>query len=65
VVLGGRDPLIPLRKGQDMAERIPRSRLEVLAHGGHVSMAENPETITRWLLEHMAEAMARGAACGA
>ncbi len=63
VVLGGRDPLIPLRRGRDMADRIPQSRLEVLSHGGHVSMAENPETITRWLLDHMAGAGTRGAAC--
>lgn len=53
VILGARDPLIPLRKGREMAHRIPRARLEVLPTGGHVSMAEQPETVTRWLSQHM------------
>lgn len=53
VILGSRDPLIPLRKGREMAHRIPKSRLEVLPGGGHVSMAEQPETVTRWLSQHM------------
>jgi pimeloyl-ACP methyl ester carboxylesterase len=57
VVLGGRDPLIPLRKGREMASRIPQARLEVLPTGGHVSMAENPEVITLWLLQHMEQAL--------
>jgi len=53
VILGARDPLIPVRRGREMAGRIPKARLEVLPTGGHVSMAEQPETVTRWLSQHL------------
>ena len=49
VVLGTFDPLIPLRRGREMARRIPGARLEILPVGGHVSMAESPEQVTAWL----------------
>lgn len=53
VVLGAFDPLIPPRLAREMARRIPQSRLEVLASGGHVSMVEQPDLVTGWLRELM------------
>ena len=56
VVLGGLDPLIPLRQGREMARRIPQARLKVLPAGGHVCMAEKPGLVSRWLRQHFEQA---------
>ncbi|MEW6278243.1 MAG: alpha/beta fold hydrolase, partial [Candidatus Eremiobacterota bacterium] len=57
VALGGRDLLIPLRLGRQMAELIPDVRLEVVRDAGHVLMAERPALVTSWLRDLAARSM--------
>jgi pimeloyl-ACP methyl ester carboxylesterase len=53
VMCGRQDTLIPLARHEEMAARIPGSRLEIVEECGHLSTMERPaETsaaLARWL----------------
>ena len=53
VMCGRQDALIPLDRHQEMAARIPGSRLEIVEECGHLSTMERPEetsaALSRWL----------------
>ncbi|HUO84395.1 MAG TPA: alpha/beta fold hydrolase [Thermoanaerobaculia bacterium] len=69
LVWGENDPLVPLRYGWEMHERIPHSRMIVLPRAGHVAMWDAAEAFNRQALEFIesverspAPSLARGQA---
>jgi 3-oxoadipate enol-lactonase len=44
VLVGAEDVLTPVYYSQELAAGIPGARLQVLAHGGHAALWEDPET---------------------
>lgn len=49
VIWGAEDPLIPLAKGREEAERLPCHRFVTLEETGHLPMEERPETVAEAL----------------
>jgi len=43
VITGAQDQIIPAENSDLLCERIPRARLEVIDHAGHLFFIENPE----------------------
>jgi pimeloyl-ACP methyl ester carboxylesterase len=46
VLVGRQDALTPLETHEELASRIPRARLVVVEHCGHLSTMEQPEAVT-------------------
>ncbi len=55
VVAGAADPATPPEHLRLIAQRIPGARLELLADAAHLATAEQPQTITRLILEHLTD----------
>jgi pimeloyl-ACP methyl ester carboxylesterase len=53
LIWGELDPLVPLKHGQAMLERIPGARLVVLRDAAHNPMADRPAEFNRVLLEFL------------
>ncbi len=58
VVWGAEDPWIPVERGRELARRIPRARLEILAGSGHLVQEDRPDELARLLGEHLNSAFA-------
>lgn len=55
VVAAAGDPATPPEHQRLIADRIPGARLELLADAAHLATAEQPEAVTRLILEHLTE----------
>jgi pimeloyl-ACP methyl ester carboxylesterase len=53
ILVGDEDQLTPHTLAQEMADAIPGARLEVLVNCGHVSTLEQPDPVTRALVEFL------------
>jgi pimeloyl-ACP methyl ester carboxylesterase len=53
IVWGEADQWIPLERGRELARRIPSARLEVLPGAGHLVQEDEPDELTRLLVEHL------------
>jgi 3-oxoadipate enol-lactonase len=54
VIAGAQDPSTPpAEHAQRIVEAIPNARLEVLDPGAHLINVEQPETVTRLIIEHL------------
>ncbi len=53
IVVGQEDTLIPVAESQKMAEQIAGARLEVVPGAGHLSSLEQPEVVSRALVEFL------------
>ena len=49
MLLGGLDPLVPVSLGLSSARMLANGEARVLPWGGHVSMWDHPQQVTRWL----------------
>ena len=54
VVAGAVDPATPPAKAQEIAAAIPGARLQVVPGAAHLANIEQPEQVTRLLLDHFA-----------
>ena len=50
MLVGAEDVVTPVYYSQELADRTPGARLQVLARGGHAAIWENPETGAEALL---------------
>lgn len=55
LVWGDRDRLVSVKHAKQLADLIPRSRVEVFERTGHVAMLERPDRFNRVVAEFMAE----------
>jgi 3-oxoadipate enol-lactonase len=53
VVVGDEDAITPVKEARAMQERIPGSRLEVIAQAGHLSSVERPAAFNHVLTEFL------------
>jgi 3-oxoadipate enol-lactonase len=53
VVAGDEDTTVPLAAKRLLAERIPGSRLEIIAASGHATPLDQPETFNRAILRFL------------
>jgi 3-oxoadipate enol-lactonase len=53
VIAGAQDPATPPEHAQRIADAIPGARLEVLDPAAHLANVEQPEAVTRLILEHL------------
>lgn len=60
LVFGDQDPLTPPHIGEYMRERIPGSRLEIIADAGHMSNLEQPAAFNESVLDFLLEQPHRG-----
>jgi pimeloyl-ACP methyl ester carboxylesterase len=51
VLVGDRDPLTPPEQAEEMVDAIPNARLVVVPECGHASTLEQPEAVSRALIE--------------
>ena len=51
LVCGRQDPVTPVADHEAMKARIPRSTFSIIEHCGHLSTIEQPEAVTRVLVE--------------
>lgn len=54
IVVGDTDQLTPPEASQEMAKLIPKAKLEILPHCGHMSTLERPDRVTKLLVEWLA-----------
>lgn len=47
VIVGEQDRLTPLKRSRSLYEKLPRSRLEIIAEAGHFAMMEQPAAVNR------------------
>jgi pimeloyl-ACP methyl ester carboxylesterase len=47
IIVGAEDRLTPVKYGQYLSEHIPRARLLVIEHAGHMVMLEQPEAVSK------------------
>jgi 3-oxoadipate enol-lactonase len=55
VVAGDRDTIVPVKAKMELANRIPRARLEVVRGSGHATPVDAPEVFNRLLLDFLNE----------
>jgi pimeloyl-[acyl-carrier protein] methyl ester esterase len=55
VVHGENDQLVPLTAARELAQRLPRARLEIIAGAAHAPFVSSPEIVSRLLAEHFDE----------
>jgi pimeloyl-ACP methyl ester carboxylesterase len=55
IIWGARDPIIPVRHGENAHAAMPGSRLEVFEGAGHLPQVESPERFVRAVDRFMAE----------
>ena len=55
VLCGRQDPVTPVQDHEAMHARIPHSRLAIIEHCGHLSTIEQPEAVTRVLVDWLRE----------
>jgi 3-oxoadipate enol-lactonase len=53
VVAGADDLVTPPEHARSIVERLPAARLEILSPAAHLANVEQPQTVTRLLLEHL------------
>ena len=53
VIVGAQDPATPPEHGERIAAAVPDARLEVLDPAAHLANVEQPEAVTRLILEHL------------
>jgi 3-oxoadipate enol-lactonase len=53
VIAGAQDPATPPEHGERIAAAVPGARLEVLDPAGHLANVEQPEAVTRLILDHL------------
>jgi 3-oxoadipate enol-lactonase len=51
IIAGDQDAIVPLEESQTMAAVFPQAQLTLCKHSGHLPMLEEPEAVTRSLLE--------------
>lgn len=54
VVAGADDPATPVGHAREIAAGVPAARLEVLTDAAHLANVEQPERVTRLLVDHLA-----------
>ena len=59
VISGAEDPAIPPEHGELISNAIPGARFEVVQNAAHLANVEQPEEITRAVLDHLDPATAR------
>lgn len=64
VLCGEYDRLTPVKRHQLLADLIPHARLEVIAGAGHLPSLEQPEAVTRALLQWLSTPAVRQSAAG-
>jgi pimeloyl-[acyl-carrier protein] methyl ester esterase len=52
VVHGQNDQLVPLAAARELAQRLPRARLAIVAGAAHAPFVSSPEVVSRLLAEH-------------
>jgi 3-oxoadipate enol-lactonase len=62
VVIGDRDPLIPLAAAEATAAALPAAELAVLPGAGHLAFVERPDEVNRVILDFLADGAAGPAA---
>lgn len=55
VIWGSRDPLVPPKLGQQLAQLLPKARYLELAHAGHVVMVDQPSAFNQAVLTFLTE----------
>ncbi|WBB67965.1 3-oxoadipate enol-lactonase [Micromonospora sp. WMMD812] len=60
VVAGADDPATPVGHAREIVERIPGARLAVLDRAAHLASVEQPEQVTRLLIDHFAHGAVNG-----
>lgn len=55
VVLGGKDPIVPLRWMEDATALLPRARLVVIPHAAHAVNYNSPDELAREVLQFLNE----------
>jgi 3-oxoadipate enol-lactonase len=53
VIAGAQDPATPPEHAERIVAGIPGARLEVLDPAAHLANVEQPEAVTRLILEHL------------
>lgn len=53
IIWGQQDGFLPLAAGEDLHRAIPRSRLTVIPHAGHLPMWERPDDVNRLIIEFL------------
>jgi 3-oxoadipate enol-lactonase len=53
IIAGAQDPTTPPEHGERIAAAVPDARLEVLDPAAHLANVEQPEAVTRLILEHL------------
>lgn len=61
VIWGSRDPLVPPRLGQVLAQRLPNAQYTEIAHAGHVVMVDQPAAFNRAVIDFLAQPLAESA----
>jgi 3-oxoadipate enol-lactonase len=59
VISGADDPAIPPEHGEIIRDAIPGASFEVVPNAAHLANVEQPEKITRALLDHLSPTTAR------
>lgn len=55
VVAGADDPATPVEHAREIVRGIPRARLAVVGAAAHLANVEQPEQVSRLLLDHLHE----------
>ncbi len=55
IVWGARDPIIPVRHGEDAQRALPGSQLEIFEGAGHMPQVEQPARFTAVLERFLGE----------
>lgn len=53
VLCGADDGMVPPENSRNLASRIPGARLELIPQCGHLPMLEKPESVARFVFEHL------------
>ncbi len=55
ILVGSEDCLLPVKTSQELAEGIPKAKLEVLDGGGHAFTIETPDKLNQAILDFLAD----------
>ena len=55
VIAGAQGTAAPPKYGREIADRIPRARLEVLEHAAHLASVERGEEVSDLIAAHVAQ----------
>jgi 3-oxoadipate enol-lactonase len=60
VVAGAEDPAATVDQAEEIRDSIPRARLVVIEGAAHLANVEQPEGVTREILNHLEPVLAEG-----